>query len=181
MTKPLTLLGPRALTRDEFRAAATKACEEVNVDWLQGTRATDRGPELTEATLEDACYKIATMQWGYGFAFFHWRKAPKSKWECGEGVTRGWFTLFAEMQRPRMRKEFVPLYEGDKLIGQLTLMRPFEAKDYLPFVERIHPDDLRTQILPPGPTDSQLVEAGTMRVQRFNLVRGRYVLEGTET
>lgn len=81
--------------------------------------------------------------------------------------------------RPRMRKEFAPLYEGSKLIGQLMIERPFEARDYLSYLERVHPDD-QAVIDRAMPGEQLACLPVGVRIQRFNLYKGRYVLAGTE-
>jgi hypothetical protein len=152
-------------------------------------RATDPGPELTEDTLEDACSWIVWIakqsERGYGFAYRAWHLyfAPDALFRASLGVDhdqreRVFRQYFDSLQQPqpRMRLEFVPLFQGDTLIGQLTIERPFDARDWLPFVERIHPDDAKRDTLLPNDCVNMAV-----RVQRFNLVRGRYRLEGSYT
>lgn len=179
----------RPLTLQQFHAAATELCEKGRADWnrMDGfARATDPGPELSEATLEEACARIVEVQRGCGFAYRCWRlySAPDALFRASLGVDhdqreRVFRQLFDSLQRPqpRMRKEFAQLFDGDTLIGQLMIERPFDARDWLPYVERIHPDDMK---LGPLPGDGVgLVCGGTMRVQRFNLHKGRYRLEGS--
>src|SRR5687767_7237096 len=96
-----------------------------HVDWnrMDGfARVTDSGPDLTEASLEATLVHIAQHRQGYGFMYF--RRA-----------------YLRHVLPPRQFKKFVSLYEGDRLVGQLMVVRDWNAHEPLPFVERIHPDD----------------------------------------
>lgn len=133
---------------------------ELYKSWLNGARATDGGPELTEETLEAALIKIEQHRVGYGFACFR----------------RAYIDNVLPPRPPRMRKEFAQLYDGDTFIGQLMIERLFEARDNLPFVERVHPDDMvHMGLIPGGPPHPKR----GARIQRFYLHNGRYRLEGS--
>ena len=148
---------------------------------FEGTTARTPGPDLTEDTLEEACVNVVSALQGYGFAYRCWRLhgcpavliQATFGWDP-EGRDLFLREQFARLQKPRMRTDRVPLYDGDAYIGEMTIERPWDARDNLPFVERVHPDDKRTwDALDLG----KMVEVKDMRVQRFNLENGRYRLE----
>lgn len=131
---------------------------------LSGLTAQSPGPELTEDAIEHACLGIIMARIGAGMAHFRHQSL-----------------LLHQRLHPRMRKEFAQLFEGDKLIGQLVIERPFDARDWLPYVERVHPDDMKLGNAPVPGDSIVMIGEGFVRKQRFNLHKGRYVLEGTET
>lgn len=161
---------------------ANKNEVELPRHWFQGARATDGGPELSEATLEEACEWIARANIGYGLAFRWWLQYGVEDWFLRSLVGTPGETRQMVLQREfrklqeRQRKEIVPLWDGDKLVGQIAIMRPFDARDYLPFVERIHPDDAK---LGDAPVPGRQVTPKDVRIQRFYLHKGRYRLEGS--
>jgi hypothetical protein len=142
----------KVLTREEFQAASAELCESLRNDHVVAE----------------------------GHAFFTWTtclvyRIVERVRERGSALAPSLKDLYVEwdrLQQPRQRKEFVSLYDGDTLIGQITIERPFDARDFLPFVERVHPDDLRLDGSPLDAAAERLI-----RVQRFNLENGRYRLE----
>lgn len=176
--------------------------EQPNWDHMDGfATAHDRGPELTAAGLEQVCedisdihsWGVSNAQRGEGFAFFAWTRVLAHRIvqrvrEHGSPLAPSlnelrakWDVMQEQSLLPRMRTEVVPLFDGDTLIGQMTIERPFDARDNLPFVERIHPDDekkARAEALAGLKLGEQSCGPDfELRVQRFNLENGRYRLE----